>query len=86
MIRFNSYKNFKDIRNKNKVSIIYAVENNSKTTKIENLIDIILAKKIALFSSLLKKLSIVADTQFLVMILTKPTRLKIIKFLLIIKE
>ncbi len=45
MIRFNSYKNFKDIKNKNKISITYAIENNSKTSKIENLIDIILAKK-----------------------------------------
>ena len=45
MIRYSSYKDFKDIKSKNKVSITYAIENNSKTSKIENLIDVILAKK-----------------------------------------
>ena len=45
MLRFNSYKDYKKSHKENKISLLYAVEDNSKATKIENLIDVILRKQ-----------------------------------------
>ena len=45
MLRFNSFKDYKKNHKENKISLLYAIEGNSKATKIENLIDVILRKK-----------------------------------------
>ena len=45
MLRFNSFKDYKKSHKENKISLLYAIEGNSKATKIENLIDVILRKK-----------------------------------------
>ena len=45
MLQFSDYKNYKACFKKNKISLVYAIENNSKESKIENLIESILSKK-----------------------------------------
>ena len=45
MLQFSDYKNYKACFKKNKISLVYDIENNSKESKIENLIESILTKK-----------------------------------------
>ena len=45
MLQFSNYKNYTECYKKNKISLVYAIQKNSKESKIENLIESILAKK-----------------------------------------
>ena len=45
MLQFSSYKAYTECFRINKISLVYAIEKNSKESKIENLIESILAKK-----------------------------------------
>ena len=45
MLQFSNYKSYKDNFKKNKISLVYSTEHNSKPSKIETLIENILTKK-----------------------------------------
>ena len=45
MLQFSNYKNYTECYKINKISLVYAIQKNSKESKIENLIESILAKK-----------------------------------------
>ena len=45
MLQFSNYKTYKDNFKKNKISLVYSTEHNSKPSKIETLIENILTKK-----------------------------------------
>jgi len=45
MLQFSNYQNYTECFKKNKISLVYAIEKNSKESRIENLIESILNKK-----------------------------------------
>ena len=86
MLHFNTYKNFIKNFNKNRISLVYGIEKNVTLSKIDNLINVVLEKKIASYLSLLKGRYIEADIVFLDTTLIELMKLRIIRFISMVKK